>query len=81
MVTLTIQTVDFICQIALGNIYLTADNRFDSVCFGGFIKIHRTEHVAVVGDGKCRLPQILCNSTKLPEAASAVEEAVFGMQM
>ena len=60
-----------------GDIDLAADDRLDARVLAGLIKSHGAVHHAVVGDGKGRLPERFGALRHLADAARAVQQAVF----
>ena len=73
--------MDPFIHAAAGNIDLAADDRLDARGLGGFIEIDTAVHDAVVGDGNGSLVQFLDPAHDAVNAAGAVQEAVFGMNM
>ena len=66
---------------ARGNIDLAADDGLDALGLAGAIKIDRTVHHAMVGDGAGGLPHRLDELWKVADAARTVKQTVFGMDM
>ena len=66
---------------ARGNIDLAADDGLDALGLAGAIKIDRTVHHAMVGDGAGGLPHRLNELWKVADAARTVKQTVFGMDM
>ena len=64
-----------------GNIDLAADNRLDPVLFTRFIKRHGAVHIAVIGYCKGSHAQLFCAQNKRLDAAGAVKQRIFGVQM
>ena len=60
---------------------LTADNRLDAGCFAGFVESHRAVHDAVVRHGEGGHAQLLGAQSDPVDAAGAVEQGVFRMNM
>ena len=63
------------------NIHLAADDRVDAPLPGGLIKVHHPIHDPVVGDGAAVHAQALNLIQQRFNAAGAVQQAIFGMQM
>ena len=63
------------------DIKFTSNNRFDSICIGLFVKINRTEHIAVVCDGHGRHGERLGLFKQVVETDHAVKKAVLCMNM
>ena len=66
---------------ARGDVHLAADDGLDALGLAGAVKVDRTVHHAVVGDGAGGLSHRLDELWKVADAARAVEQAVFGMDM
>ena len=66
---------------ARGNIDLAADDGLDALGLTGAVKIDRTVHHAMVGDGAGGLPHRLDELWKVADAARTVKQTVFGMDM
>ena len=76
-----IQPVDLIEAGAGGNVDLAADDGADAGFFTFLVEIDGSVHHAVVGDGNGGLPQRFGTGNQPLDAAGAVKEAVFGMDM
>ena len=63
------------------HIHLTADDGLDSLRLAGAVKIDDAVHHAVVCDGTGILPHGLHDLRQIPDAARAVQQAVFRMHM
>ena len=63
------------------HIYLAPDNRMNSLFFGFFIKVYHPEHHAVIGDGNRSLSPFLNRPHQILDAAGAVQQTIFGMQV
>lgn len=63
------------------NIEFTADNRFDAVGIGLFIKINRAEHIAMVGDGHSRHCVFFGLFKEVIQTDHAVKKAVLRMNV
>ena len=81
MAVFPVQLLDPVEAGALGHVDLAADDRADAALFGGLVEIQNAVHVAVVGDGHSLLPQFLGAVQKALNAAGAIQEAVFGVDM
>ena len=67
---------------ALGrHIHLTADDGLDALRLAGPVKVDDAVHDAVVRDGAGRLPPGLHHAGQVLDAAGAIQEAVFRMDM
>ena len=64
-----------------GHINLAANDGLDPRPLAGPVEVHRTVHHPVVGDGHGGLTQFLHPLHQLFDAAGAVQEGVFGMEM
>ena len=78
---LTIQFMDFVEPGTLRHIDLTANDRTDASFLCLFIKLHRTVHHAVIGDGDCFVPTRLRRIQQPLDPARTVQQAVFRVQM
>ena len=76
-----IQLMDFVEPGALRHIDLTANNRPDAPFLCLFIKLHRTVHHTVIGDGDCFVPTRLRHIQQPLDPARTVQQAVFRVQM
>ena len=63
------------------NIDLAADDRLYTGRAAGLVKRDRAVHDAVVGDSKRGLTELLCAVNERLDAAVAVEQRIFGMNM
>ena len=81
MVGVVIDAVDPVCHGAAGNIDLTADDGLDASGFGCFVEVDTAIHNAVVSDGHGGLAQFLDPIHQPVDAAGAVQEAEFRMDM
>ena len=66
---------------ARSNVDLAADDRLDALGLASAVKVDRAVHHTVVGDGAGGLPHRLDELGKVADAARAVEQAVFGMNV
>src|SRR3990172_8471101 len=75
--------IRFAARVAafLGNINLAADDRFNVARFGGFVKFRRSKKVPVICDGNRRHSIGYSLFDQGRDLASAVEQAVVGVQM
>jgi hypothetical protein len=71
----------FIRHAARRDIDLAADNRLDARLLSGLVKGDGTVHHAVVGDGDSRLAELGGARNKPLDAAGAVKQAVFAVDM
>ena len=76
-----VYTVFFIKPSSCSNINFTADYGLYPLLFGFFIKIHSAVHYTVVSYGHSSLTQLLGSCHKTFNAAGAIEQAVFTMNM
>ena len=81
MARLGVKFVLLIKTRARGNVDLAADDGLDALGLAGAVKVDRAVHHAVVGDGAGGLPHRLDELWKVADAARAVEQAEFGMDM
>lgn len=76
--------VRFVALIEAGtrrDVDLAADNRLDSLRLAGAVEIHHAVHDAVVGNCDGILSKLACAFGNLRDAAGAVKQAVFAVQM
>ena len=67
---------------ALGrHVHFTADNGLDPLRLAGPVKVDDAVHDAVVRDGTGGLAHVLHHLGQVPDAAGAVQQAVFRMDM
>ena len=78
---LAVEAVDTVAHAARGHIDLAADDGAYAGGLGGLVKINDAVHNAVVRDGHGVLPQRLDPLHDRADAACAVEQAVFGMDV
>ena len=71
----------FVKARARRDIDLTADNRFDALGTASLKERDRAIKVSVVGDGDGGMPRRLCRFRNIGNAACAVEQTVFAVQM
>ena len=76
-----VQAVLLLRAAARGDIDLAADDGLDPLGDAGLIEVHRAVHDAVVGDGEGGLPQLPGALGNPVDAAGAVEQGIFGMDM
>ena len=76
-----VDAVDLVKPAAGGHIDLAADDRPDAGRLGRIVKLDTAVHDAVVGDGHSILAKLLQTRKQPVDAAGAVEQAVFGMQV
>ena len=83
MTALRIELVDLLKPgAAFGrHIHLTADDGLDALGLAGAVKVNDAVHHAVVSDGAGGLSQLLHHLGQVPDAAGAVQQAVFRMNM
>ena len=81
MIGIIIHTVDTVGNGAAGHIDLTANNRLDTGSFCRLIEIDTAIHNAMVGNGNGGLSQFLDPVHHTADAAGAIQEAVFCMNM
>ena len=81
MVRIIVNTMDTVFHLAAGQIYLTADDGLDARSLGSFIKINAAIHDTVICDRDGSLPQLLDPVHHAADAACAVKEGVFCMDM
>ena len=78
---LVVHAVDAVLHPARGDIDLAADHGVQPGGLAGAVEIDHAVHHAVIGDGDGRLPERLGALDELPDAAGAVEQAVFGVDV
>ena len=78
---LVVHAMDAILHPARRDIDLAADDGLDARRLGRAVKVDHAVHHAVVGDGNGVLPQLLDALHQLIDAAGAVEQAVFRMNV
>ena len=64
-----------------GEIGFHAQDRLDARAFGGAIEVDHREHRAVIGQRQGRHPQLRALRHQVGDAAQAVEQRVFGMDV
>ena len=80
-VVVAVDLADLIKAGAGGYIDFTPDDGLNACFFGGLVKLHTPVHHPVVGAGDGRLAALLDPLHHLIDAAGAVQQAVFGMNM
>ena len=80
-VIVAVDLVDLIETGAGGNVDFAPDDGLDARLFGCLIKLHAAVHHAVVGAGNGGLAALLHPIHQLIDAACAVQQAVFRMDM
>ena len=78
---LCVEPARFVEPAARGHVAFAADDRLDAGLFGSLIKLDRAEHGPVVGHCHGRHTLFLHVVHQTRDAAGAVQQAVFGMQM
>ncbi len=76
-----VDLVDLIETGAGGNVDFAPDDGLDARLFGRLIKLHAAVHHAVVGTGNGGLAALLHPIHQLIDAACAIQQAVFRMDM
>jgi hypothetical protein len=67
--------------IGLGDIDFTANDWFDACFLGRYVEINNAVHGPVVSDGKAVHTHLFGPGDKLRDAAHAIEQAVFGVDV
>ena len=78
---LAVQLPHLVRPVPRGNVDLTANDGVDVLGHAGFIEIHTAVHDPVVGNGHRRLSQLLHPFHQALDAAGAVQQGIFRMQM
>ena len=64
-----------------GKVDLAADDGLDAIFLAGVVKLYRSVHYSVVGNGDSGMPRRLCSRRDIFYTACTVKHTVFRMQM